>query len=164
MRVRLRDRLARLQDHIDRDRRFLRPVRLDDRAQVGALEVLHHDVRLAEEVTVQLADIDHARDVITLELGRRPRLAHEPLHDLVALQHLGQQHLDRDGLTELDMGGLEHHAHPPLADHPVDTVLAEQHRAGWRKAMSAGTLASGRHHRTSIQPKAAIETSPLSPP
>ena len=49
------------------------------RREIASLEVLHHHVRRA---VFEHADIDHARDVLSLDLGSRARLASEPLDDL----------------------------------------------------------------------------------
>lgn len=120
-RVRLADRLAGLEHELDRLLDGERAPLLEPRGQIAAVEVLHHHVRRA---ALELADVADARDVLALDLHRRPRLALEAPHRLGVGEHLGQEKLQRDLLVELEVMRLHDDPHAADAEHLVDTVLS----------------------------------------
>src|SRR5262249_24468241 len=85
----------------------------------GAIQILEHHVGRAG---LKHTDIEHARHVLAPQPDRSLRFAQEPLHDLRATQHLGQQELHRHRLTEVEVSRLHHDAHAALADDPFDAI------------------------------------------
>ena len=71
-RVRVGDGLAGLKDEVDGQLDGQGAPLLDPRREVAALEVLHDDVRRA---VLQRADVEHASDVLALDLHGGSRLA-----------------------------------------------------------------------------------------
>ncbi|AUX36029.1 uncharacterized protein SOCE836_082330 [Sorangium cellulosum] len=117
--VRAADRLAGL-DEDERGVREREPAdALEPRAQVLALEQLHHEVR-GVVVDAVVLDIDHVRALqargdpgFALEAGqergrRRKRRCHE---------------LDRDGRSQVDVTRRPHRAHPAGRERSLKTVL-----------------------------------------
>src|SRR5262245_18137370 len=75
----------------------------EDRREVDALDVLHHDeIRL-----VGVADVEHLDDVGVLQVQRQPRLVEEHGHELLVLGQRGKDALDGDALPEA-LQGLGH--------------------------------------------------------
>lgn len=130
-RVRLGERVARLQHVVDRLFRRQRPSRLEHAGEVGSVQVLHDDVR---STCLQRAHVADLRDVLALELHRGARLAQEARDRVRAAQRLGQHELERHGRVEMDMRRGDDDPHATYAEHPRDTVLAGEDVPGrhWR--------------------------------
>jgi hypothetical protein len=120
-RVRLCDALARLEHQVDDDRGRLWPVVPEDLVEVVTLQILHHHERRA---VGHGPDVDHARDVLVLQLDRRLRLAQEPRDGRRALRHLRQEDLDRDRLRQVLVRRAHHPTHAAGTEDLVDPVLA----------------------------------------
>ncbi len=108
---------------------------LEQRAEVVAVEELHHHVR---DVVLEPADVGDLRDVLALQLRGGLGLAGEALDRVVVEQDVLAQHLDRDALVELEVRALGDHAHPALAEDRVDPVLARGRPGRWLTPASAG--------------------------
>jgi hypothetical protein len=119
--VDLRERLARVQHVADGILDAQRSLAPHDVLEVVALEVLHHDER---RPVGQLAEVDHARDVLALDPHGGARLAPEPFDDLGTLRGLAQQELQRDALAEVDVRRGKHDAHTAGTDLTLEAVLA----------------------------------------
>lgn len=65
--------------------------------------------------------------MLALDAGCCLGLAQKPGLDLGTAGPVGQQHLDGHALLQLQMRCGQHHAHAPLTEHAIDSVLAEQH-------------------------------------
>ena len=88
----------------------------------------------------QLADVQHARDVLALDPGGGARLAREPRDHLRDARRLLAQELQRHALLQLLVDGRDHDAHPPFAEDPPDPVLA-------RDELPLGNRSRTRRHR-----------------
>ena len=106
-----------------------RAARRDLVAEIVAGQQLHHHEGHAALVGAHVEDPDH---VIGLELRGGPRLAEEALHQLGLLRGLRQEELDRDPLPERLVLRLDDHPHAAGREHPIDAVLARDHRPGVR--------------------------------
>ena len=122
-RVRLGQRLARLQHEIDGLLERQRATQPHPLGEVVTLEELHHHVRRAG---IERTDVDHPRDVLARDLDGRARLAREALDRLGVAQRLREKELDRHLLVELQMKGGDDDAHPAGAEHALHAVLAGQ--------------------------------------
>ena len=142
-RVRLGDRVARLQHAVDRRADGHRSLRFDEVPEVAALEVLHDHVRRAR---VERPDVEDAGDVVALEPHGGARLAREPLDEPRVLQPRRQHELEGDLLVELQVRGRDDDAHAADAEDAVDAVLAGEHLAG-RHGDTARPRALGAVHR-----------------
>ena len=143
--VRVGDGLARLQDELDGLLDRKRPSLLKPRAEVAALQVLHHHVRSAG---LQRPDVDDARHVLALDLDRRASFPREPRHGFGIAQRVGKQELDRHPLVELDVVGSDDDAHAARAEDLVDAVLAGEDVALTNARHDFGrTAAHARHPR-----------------
>ena len=78
-------RACNLRDERNGESRLDRPLRRDERAEVGSVDVAHRHVQLAVRLT-RSVDRD---DVRVLERCRQPRLAHEPVAEAVILGKIG---------------------------------------------------------------------------
>ena len=105
----------------DRDRALV-----DQRLEIGAGDVVHHDVRLV----VVHADVEHRRAVRVLELGHRHRLELEPLAAGQLVRQLVVEDLDRDDLAELQPLGAIDDTHRALSDRFQDLVATVEDGAG----------------------------------
>src|SRR5262249_37885333 len=94
------------------------------RLEVAPLEKLHHDER---DVPFGPADVEDTRDVVALDLRRRPRFPRETRHDFSARARVATEALQRDTLGERAMTGLQDKTHRALADDRLDTKLAVEH-------------------------------------
>ena len=126
-RVRLGERVARLQDVLDRLFRRQRPARRQHAREIGPVQVLHHDVRSAR---LERADVAHTGDVLAVKPHGGARLAQEARDGIGAPERLGQHELQRDHLVELDVRGRDHDPHPADAEHPRDAVFPRKHVPG----------------------------------
>jgi hypothetical protein len=122
-RVGFGDGVARLQDVVGDFIVRQRASSRENLREVGALEVLHDDVG---DSAVERRHVEHAGDVLALELHRRARLAQESLDAVFAVHGLGAHQLDGDRLAEGDVGGGDDVAHPPLAEDTLDAVFARE--------------------------------------
>jgi hypothetical protein len=68
--------------------------------------------------------------VLAAQADRRPRLAQEALDRLAVGQGLGQEELDGDPLAEHEVMRRDDHAHPALAEHPLDLELPREDLPG----------------------------------
>ncbi len=114
--VRLGERLARLEQVVDRGLDRHRPLLAEHGAEIAAVQVLHDQERRAR---LQLAEVVDAGDVLALEPGRGLPLLEEALHHVVAGQRRGEEELDGDALTEGEVLGRHDDAH---AAHPEDAL------------------------------------------
>jgi hypothetical protein len=125
-RVRLRDRLARLQHpsdgDVDRERTASRKLL----REIASREELHHHVRRA---VGEAPDVRDASDVLALDAHRRLRLAQEASHQIRVRRGRRKQEFERHFLAELEVRGGDHHAHSAGAEDAFYAVLAEQHVA-----------------------------------
>ena len=117
----------------------------DDRAplhfgEVVPFEVLHHHIRSA---VLHSAHVDDARDVLVLDLHRRPRLTDEALRHLFVPGLVGVEEFDRDALVQLHVGRGDDHAHAALAEHAIDAVFSGQQRAGCQRQAFEVVFAHG---------------------
>ena len=64
--------------------------------------------------------------MLALDLDRGARLAREARDRLGIAERIGQQELDRHALLELKVRRGDDHAHPALAEHPLDAELSGQ--------------------------------------
>jgi hypothetical protein len=125
-RVRLGERLARLQHELHRLPGRQRPLFLEPGGQIAPLEVLHHHVRLAR---LQRRHVRDAGDVLALDLHGSARLAQEALGGLRAPEGRHGHHLDGHPLVELQMTRRDDHTHAAHAQHVLDAELAGDHIA-----------------------------------
>ena len=109
-RVRLGDRLARLEHVLDRLVGGHAAAPLHHRAEIVALEVLHHDVRRA---AVEHADVHHAGDVLARDPRGRLALAEEARDRARDLARDREQELERDALLELRVARRDDDPMPP---------------------------------------------------
>ena len=138
--MRARDRFAHLEKVVGRDRRRHRTALAKDGGEVSADEVLHHDVRSA---ALERAGIEHAHDVLALDLDDGASLACEALRvDLVA-GRLRPEELDRDELAERLVTCGDDEPHAARADQPLDDVFADAIAHGGHR-LDRGEVADAR--------------------
>jgi hypothetical protein len=99
---------------------------LETLLEVLAVQVLHHQVRLARR---RRAEVQHLDDVRVGELGRHLHLAAEARQRLRMGGQLLRHHLDRHALARPDLGGFVDRAHPADPDRAHDLVALAQHGA-----------------------------------
>jgi len=120
--------------HLQRDvqgraRRQLAAAQLgaaDDRAQVGAAHVLHHD----EQRLVRLDEVERVNDVRVIERRGDLRFAEKQIAELRPGRVLGQQLLEDDFLLEAARPELladVDRPHPALRQVPLDAVVPGGH-------------------------------------
>jgi hypothetical protein len=124
-RVRLHERLAQLDQHVDGAIDLELALALDHVGQRLALEQLHGQVQPAVAGAPEVEDLD---DVLVLDLADRGRLAAEALDGQVVAAELVVQHLDRDLAPQGDVLGAIDGAGAAVA-HAVeqDVALADGH-------------------------------------
>jgi hypothetical protein len=85
-------------------------------------------------VLASVVDRDHVRRV---HLRERPCLPKEPRARRLVLDERRRQELDRDVPVEREVGGLEHLAHPAVAERAVELISLREHgregRSGRRR-------------------------------
>ena len=138
-RVRLGERVARLDHAIDRVRDVELPALLDDGAEIAPCQVLHHHVRRA---ALERPDVGHAGDVLALDADRRLRLAEKPRDDLLVPRELGLQELERHPLAEMHVHRGDDDSHRPFTEDFLDAVLAREDVPFVRRHLA---WLSGRH-------------------
>jgi hypothetical protein len=116
----LPDRLARLQDVLDGLLDRQRTSAFEDRGQVRSAQVFHHHVRGA---ALQLAEVEHSRDVLACQPGSRLRFAQESVRRPLTPKRLRAHHLYRHEVTEHEVPGSQYHPHTAGAEHALDPVL-----------------------------------------
>ena len=143
--VRLGNRLANLEQIFRRGAGIDRTGR-DDGGEISALKQLHHDVGAG---VAERPDVEYPGDVLAAQLGRRARFAQEPLHRFASGHRLRPEALDRNPMTEVDVGGLEHQGDAALTEQPLDTILSPDDLSGVHPAsiMSARARTIGPHRR-----------------
>ena len=124
--VRFGDRLARLEKKVERLVQGQAPALVEELGEVHSLEVFHHHVGRA---VLERADVRDLRDVLTLQLHRRARLAEKSRDGLGVPERVREEKLQRDALLELDVHRRDDDAHPALAEHALDAVFACEHIA-----------------------------------
>jgi hypothetical protein len=113
----LGDLRADVDDHPHRQRALA-----DHRAQITALDVLHHDVG----PVFAGADFVDRHDVRMVQRRRRPRLVREPRERVAIRREARGKHLDRHAAAELGIAGDVDLTHPSRADGTDDFVATER--------------------------------------
>jgi hypothetical protein len=121
--LRVSDRDARLQDEVHGLRDGQHAVLRQDAGEIAALEVLHDHVGSA---VLETPDVEHPRDVLTLDPDGGFRLTLEARHGRPVGEHSGQQKLQRDLLVEVHVPSRNDNAHAPHPEHLLDPVLARK--------------------------------------
>ncbi len=156
-RVRLGDRVARLEDEVDR--------LLDAATAPVALSQPARSPPSRYSMTMYGAPFSsvptsmHARDVLALDLDRGARLAREAGDGLGVAERLGQEELEGDLLVELDVVRRDDDAHAAHAEHPLDAVLAGQNVA-LAYARCRLRIAAVRHATGPFRPKSVEQRMP----
>src|SRR5581483_5186289 len=125
----------------DREAFALAAERLEDRLQVGPVDVLHDD----EVRGVGHPDVEDADDVGVLELHRDARLVEEHGDELLVLGERRQDALDRDGLLHATDGGFG------------DSAIDLGHASGVDLVGNAISLVVG-HPRARLEPSLSTLT------
>jgi hypothetical protein len=86
-----------------------------------AIEVLHDDERRAVR---QRANVEHACDVLALDLGRRSRFTREALDQLFDHERFGAEKLQCDALAELHVQRGDDVAHSARTEQLLNFVFA----------------------------------------
>src|SRR5580658_2951403 len=97
------------------------PALLEDPSEVVAVQELHDHVRGAR---VELAHVDHAGDVITLEPHGGTSFTKKSLDRVLVAKGVLPYELDGHELVELLVSRRHHDAHPSNAEDPLDTVFS----------------------------------------
>ena len=118
-RVRLREPLACLQDPARGFGHGESFARRELGLECRSLEPLRRDVghRLAGQ-----ADLDDARDVLTSQAGREPRLVEASAKEVILPVRVRRKNLERDALTEVKRARREHDSRGARADKLLDAV------------------------------------------
>ncbi len=119
-RVRVADRLAALEEQIDGLFERETSPRLEDAREVRTRQVLHHHVRRA---VGEGPHVEHPGHVLVLHADPGACLARESPHDLLVLQQIWQQELQREELPQLQVPGGHDDAHTAHAEDALDAVL-----------------------------------------
>ena len=98
-----------------------RPWRVDQRAQVGPLDVAHRDVE-QPVLLARVADREHVR---VLDRGGGARLALEALAEVLVARELRLDQFQGDRDVERQVLGLVDHTHSALTRHPFDPVAGK---------------------------------------
>ena len=106
-----------------------RALALEQLRQAVPLEVLHDDEGASVLGRARVGDVD---DVLVADRRRQPRLLHQALRHLGAIEVLFAQHLDRHGLGQQHVRGLVHGAHAAFADLARQAVAIGQRVAHQR--------------------------------
>ncbi len=131
---------GRLHHTIDRLPHRQRALRLDDLAQIVAVDVLHHE----KVDALGLARVVGGDDVGMLQPGRGPNLAAEPADRVGRLHRLRRQDLQGHDPLHRAVAGLEDLPHPARADLFQHGVFAEDQPAGFAPVDGRG-LEAGEH-------------------
>ena len=123
--MRVRERVAGLEDPAHDARRRLGALALQLASEVAAFQILHDEVGLA---SVEAAKIEDAAHVLALDLRRRAPLAEEALG--ATLRALAEEKLDRHALVELEVPRRDDDAHASAPEHALDTVFTAEGLAG----------------------------------
>ena len=124
-------------------------VALQNRREVGAIDVRHRDVLDA----VDLAEVVNADDVLVRHLTREQQLALEAPLDFRSRRrirhHLRTDHFDRDGNAQLRVPGLVHRAHAADAEQTNDVIAGAERLADHQRAFLLGSWIRRPRRRTS---------------
>jgi hypothetical protein len=112
------ERARHLLDELECSRRYERAFGMQQRLQVGALDVAHRDV----EQAVDLARLVDGDDVRVIEGGGELRLAQEAQAKALVLREAGRQELQRNLPLQPRIVGQIDDAHAPMAEHALDAV------------------------------------------
>jgi hypothetical protein len=96
---------------------------LKPRRQITAIQELHDHVG---GTVLERPHVEHARDMLALDLDGGPRFPSKPADHVGVSQHGGQEELDRNLLVELQMGRSHDHAHAADAQNALDAVLPRE--------------------------------------
>ncbi len=140
------ERLADLEQEVDGERHGHPSALVEPPGEVAALQVLDDHVRRA---ALELPHVDHARDVLALDLHGGARLAQEARDRVGAADGLRQQELERHLFVELKVVRGDDDAHPADAEHALDPVLSRDHVAGREVDVRAAV-----HHPSPSSPPA----------
>jgi hypothetical protein len=104
--------------------------------ETDSFEPLHDEVRLAR---LELSHVVDARDVLPLEERSGARFVHETQHELLVVDEVGANDLERHRSFEPEMSRLEHQSHSALANDaahaiaPIDDVAGRDGRNTGRR-------------------------------
>ena len=121
MRVGFGERVAGLEDEVDRERARELACVLEQAAEVEALEQLHDHVRLAIR---KRADVVDARDVLGLEANGGLGFADEALDVLGVELTSSRRILIATRSSSCEVARREHDAHAAKAERRLDAILA----------------------------------------
>src|SRR5262249_28385840 len=90
--------------------------------EIAAGEVLHDDERSLRRGI--RPGVENLNDVLRIDGARSPRFPLEPRDQVVTERAIAGDDLQSDATARAGVLRLEDGPHPPLAEHPEDTVLA----------------------------------------
>src|SRR6185503_3831826 len=105
------------------EREAVRAARLDELAQAGAVDELHHE----EDVVALAREIEDAHDVAVLHADEELGFLDQAVDEDLVVGELGEQALDRDGLLKAvitDRVAGEHLGHAAAAEEVAKDVPA----------------------------------------
>lgn len=137
--VRFGDRLARLEDVLDRVLHGDDTEAREFDAKVHSVEQLEHHVRSARR---QGADVEHPRDVLALDRDGGASFSEETCCQIAPPRELVTEKFDGDRGAEREVRRGHDDAHPAFAEDAVDAILLEQHLAGCVHGHSIGRSCS----------------------
>jgi len=116
--------------------------RADEAREIGPIDKLHDDVRMAVRSQPEVVDGDDARMLeptedlgLTLEAGEEIFLGHQ----------FRRQQFDGDGTVQRRLNSFVNRAHPSVPDEPLDAVLRQQLREDlWSRRSPHPRIARGR--------------------
>jgi hypothetical protein len=117
------DGLAGLQHEVDGEGHLHRALLAHERAEIAAVQVLHHQVRRA---ALQRADVEHAPHVFAADARRGLPFALETLHQLGLHQGARQEELDRDAFAQREVSRGDDDPHAACPEHSLHAVLARE--------------------------------------
>src|SRR5581483_9126008 len=94
--------------------------------EIVPIEVLHDDVW---STVLERRDVEHANDLLALDLRRGARLAEEPLERVAAPLQARREQLDRDRLIEMEVMREQDDAHAAFAEQTLDPEAAGENIA-----------------------------------
>ena len=109
-----------------------------------------HELHLEIEPAGMLVDVKDLDDIRVAEPGGRLGLGQETDGGFRGCEVAGEQHLERDGSIELELAGLEHHAHAAAPDLAQDLVSGHQGRDQGQPRLVAGDRTPRQLFRDSI--------------
>ena len=165
-RVRLGDRLARLEDEIHGVARAHGPLLLEERGEIAPFEVLHHEVGGAR---VERADVVDFHGVLAANLDRRSPFANEARNDVGVLRHLRVEELDRHLLVEMKVRRGHDGPHAADPQHALDAIFADEDLAGERdprerlRRLRGGLAHTGKPEKTVVAGAPGVDAGWVTP-